>query len=110
MPAKGTSFSASNTAFLWRGSVNHTPGVLKSAGIAYLTRPKPTIINTAKIKPEMAAPRGGARSRRLSVSAMLVNVAALPAVPFETKSVGSRDPRASREYDANHLPDAATQW
>jgi hypothetical protein len=62
IPANGTTSSASRTAFLWLGSINQVPGVLKSAGIAYLTNPKPTIVKTAKITPEMAAARGGARA------------------------------------------------
>jgi hypothetical protein len=37
-------------------------GSVKSAGIAYRTSPKPTIIRIEKIMPATAAPRGGARA------------------------------------------------
>src|SRR4029077_13174253 len=62
IPANGTKSSASPTALLRPGSTNQGSGSVKSAGIAYRTSPKQTIMRTEKITPAMAAPRGGARA------------------------------------------------
>jgi hypothetical protein len=72
IPANGTRSSASLTALLRSGSTTQIPGSVESAGIAYRTSPKQTIMRTEKITPATAAPRGGARACLSGGCAVLV--------------------------------------